>query len=472
MLMDSQFLDYVFGPKSVGTTAPERARTSKFVFVRSQDHLALDKPTASGRKITALEALEAYGLETIREVIDRGSAILPASNGEPAATLKNRRLALGLSVEDISRITGLPLGDIEDAENSETRSPIRNLERIAAALGLDERKVSVEAGAGGDDGLAARLKTLGGGPHRLSPSAVVVISEAAWVIRTHDRLLKQLSIDRRLPSEFEPSDNYGESGYPAWQHGYYLADKARQILGIRSDEPIRSLRNVCQKLQIPLLQGTLPEHLAGVTVVSMGQRGIVANTRGYNSNVWVRRATIAHELGHLFWDPDKRLNRVTVDGYEVVDALDRDRSDHVEARANAFAIAFLAPLGAVEREFQNQSNHSAALRTIMEKFGISYTAAKYHAWNATDRKLDRDRLTVKDIEPTDEWRGTEAYTDDYFPLKNTSQLRRGDFAGLVVASERRKQISLDTACLYLQTQPKEYAQGAETIEELFPITEL
>jgi len=467
--MDARLMNYVFGDDSRGDTPEERARSSRLEFVRSQDHLSLFTPTAKGHRLTAYEAWAAYGFETLREVMDYGAAILADSRSEPAATIKQRREALGLSVKDVARATLIPEEQVRDCENEETRSPIKHIERIATSLGLDERMVSITPGAGGDSGLAVRLKTLLKEEQLgLSPSVVLTLSEAAWVIKTQIRLQHLLKIERRLPEKFEQDYNYGSPGYPSWRHGYYLATRARDIIGFSHDQPIDSLRSMCEGFGIPLLYTTWPEQIAGATVISNGVRGILVNTSGYNTNVWVRRATIAHELGHLFWDPERELNSVKVDSYDEIESLSRDKPDYVEARANAFAIAFLAPETAVRREFNKYGDLSTGLRAVMEKFGISYTAAKNHIINLMDSGVEQYALTVDDSEPTHEWRGREAYTDDYFPLRNTSQLRRGGFAGLVVAAHREGLISLDTACEYLQTTPGAYEKSSDGIAGAFP----
>ncbi len=454
---------------SQGSTPEERARTSPYQFVRSQDHLSLFKQSSTGHCLTALQALDAYGIDALQEVHDYGSAILACSQDEPAATLRAQREALGLSIHEVAKRIGLTDTQVEACENKANRSPIRFIEIIAIALGLDERLLSVSSGAGADETLAVRLKTLGQAPG-LGASAVMVISEAAWVIRTQARLLQLLRIERSLSDQFVASDNYGTVDYPAWQHGYYLADKTRQILGVSKNEPINSLRLVCEEFGIPLLHAELPTRLAGATVSSVGLRGIVINTAGYNQNVWVQRATIAHELGHLLWDPESSLQQVRVDNYDELDSLSRDRPDFVEARANAFAIALLAPLEAVKQEFKKHRTVAIGLRSVMVKFGISYSAAKYHVWNSLDRTINLDGLIVDDTEPTDDWRGREAYTDDFFPFKDTSPLRRGEFAGIVVAAEMKALISMDTACRYLQTTQNSYINSKQTVADLFTIS--
>jgi Zn-dependent peptidase ImmA (M78 family)/transcriptional regulator with XRE-family HTH domain len=434
--------------------------------------LSVAKPSATGRRITAIEALDAYGLDVLAEVQDRGSAILPVSADEPAATLRLRRLALGLSKQEVAKMTRLSIEQIDDCENADTRSPIRDLEQLASALGLDERLVSVIAGANGDQSLAVRLKAMKGVEgSKLSAKMVLVLTEAAWVIRTQQRMRRLLNLEIKLPVKVVPSDNYGDRDYPAWRQGYYLAQTTRQILGVGDCEPIESLREICQKLGIPVLQTAMETRFAGATVSTDEARGIVVNTVGHNQNVWVRRATIAHELGHLLWDPEQRLDQVVVDKYEDLDSLEVHHSaqpkDFVEARANAFAIAFLAPLGAVEDVYAKAGGGVHGLRAVMVTFGISYTAARFHVQNLVSNSASAIEQGLVDTEPTDEWRGREAYTDDFFPLQSTSSLRRGEFSSLVARANLRGLISADTASVYLEASSDQYIRRAELIADLF-----
>jgi Zn-dependent peptidase ImmA (M78 family)/transcriptional regulator with XRE-family HTH domain len=468
--MKIEKFDYIFGANSSGGTELERAKTSTNLYVRSQDHLAFWNPKSTGRKLTAFQALKAFGINTLEEVLERGSAIITCAADQPATTLRNQREALGINILDLAKRTGMSQAEIQDYENQTKRSPIQGIERVAASLGLDERLISFLRGAGGDGALAVRLKSLGN-TQSLNPNAVLALSEAAWVIRTQSRLEHDLGNDDGIDARFQPSDMYGDSNYPAWQHGYYLANRTREILNLTDEEPINSLRDVCEKLGIPLLHTELPRAHAGATVGSDGARGIVVNIKGSNQNVWVQRATIAHELGHLLWDPDEKLQKVRVDTYAELENLSTDRNAHdfVEARANAFAIAFLAPLNSVKTEYSKHSDHRIGMRSVMEKFGISYTAAKYQIWNAFDRSINFDELCVDDVEPTVDWSGREAFTDDYFPTPSTTTIRRGRFAGLVVKSESHGLISEDTACAYLQTDLDSYKNARNNIASLYQI---
>jgi Zn-dependent peptidase ImmA (M78 family)/transcriptional regulator with XRE-family HTH domain len=459
-------LDYVFGP-GTGNDLRMRARSSTRRFVRSQDHLALAKAHSKGHELTAVEALAAFGFEKLLEAVDCGSAILPPSQDEPGGTLKRRRESLGLSVEDLTRTTGLSEQQILDCENPDTRSPIKDIIRLAEILDLDERVISFIPGANGDHTLAVRLRDIRTNK-KLNASTVVALSEASWVVKSDFRLREELGLVCKKSSSFLPSNNYGDDAYRVWQHGYFLANKTRSLLGMNETDPINSIRQVCAQLSIPLVQTNFSNGIAGATVVSNGCRGIAINVSGQNRNVWVRRATIAHELGHLLWDSDGSLNRVRVDSYDDVERHTWE-TDAVEARANAFAIAFLAPLAAAKDEFLSHADDSLGLRAVMERFGISFTAARFHVGNALGKKFELDKYRNVSHEPTTEWDAPELFAVAGFPIETTSDARRGEFAGLVVFAKQAGLISLDTAAEYLQTTPEIFQAKELILADIFGI---
>lgn len=467
VVTDESLLVAVFGPESVGSTPGERAQSSNSVFVRSQDGLALDKPNATGRKFTAAEAYDAFGFETLLEAVTAGSAVLPANLEEPARTLREARERLGLTHETVATRAAVPVDLVRSAEDARTRTAIHDLQRIAISLGLDERHISFLPGAGGDETLGARLKNLGSSTTAFSPALVSTFAEAAWVVRTEHRLRNALGWTYPSLSRFEKDSHYGSQYFPAWKQGYLLADRARTLLDLPPTETIKPLRDLAFKLGIPVLQTKLPTNVAGATISTANVRGVIVNTEGQNTNVWVRRSTIAHELGHLLWDPEDRLLTIHVDEYTVVGSTDRElATNEVEARANAFAINFLAPRRAVERLY-NTSSSDDPLREVMERFGISLTAAKYHVWNACDRSFNLEMLRTSDPAPTEDWRALESFSDDYFPINTTPALRRGTFAKCVVSAQQRRFIHEDTAALYLQTSVEQYRASRNDIAGMF-----
>ncbi len=469
-VIDSRMIEFAFGVGTTGPTTRQHAASSGRIFVRSQDHLSVRNDGATGRVLTALQAFDAYGFDKVIEAVEYPTAVLHSDPAEPARTLKRRRQSLGLSVDDVSKATKESSSMIEKCEDGISTVPIRILEKICISLGLDERLISFLPGAGGDESLAVRLKTLGSEIPSFSARAVSTLAEAAWVAMTQARLERELSIKDRIPIIVTPDSNYGESGYPAWQHGYYLAQKTRKLILLDTSEPIPSMRVLCSRLGFSVIQADLPKNFAGATIASGGQRAIVANTQGFNSNVWVRRATLAHELGHLMWDPDEQLQLLQVDEYSQLEkSPTKMNKDFVEARANAFAIEFLAPAKAVEVTFRNEATDSAGLTAVMERFGISATAARYHISNSIKKTISPGKGGVETVSPSPEWEGRESFTNDYFPVMSTSIMRRGEFCAAVVAAEMQGLISEDTAMTYLTaSSTREYKENREMILGLFP----
>ncbi len=400
------------------------------------------------------------------EAVEYGTAVLPPARDEPSATLRGARAALGLTQQAVANRAGVSAELIRDAENPRRRVPIRELQKIAVVLGLDERLVGFSPTASLDTELGTRLKQLGRGDTTFSPLLVATFAEAAWVIRTETRLRGLLNWTTGVLAAFERDSFYGTAAFRAWSHGYLLAERTRSILGVSRSLPLQPLRAWTFRLGIPLVQAELPKRVAGATLASGGVRGIIVNTRGSNRNVWVRRSTIAHELGHLLWDPDHKLTPVHVDDYSVIGHYSAADS-YIEARANAFAVELLAPRAEVDLRYRTAETSDAGVRDVMEHFGISFTAARYHIKNASGSEIPLSKLSTPERADTAEWRAVESFTDDWFPFATTSSMRRGTFAACVVAAEQRRLIHEDTAATYLQCSRAEYRTSAQAIAEVF-----
>ena len=479
-MADRRLLDAVFGEGSIGDTPEERAATSKVTFVRSLDQLAFDSSPATGRRLAAREALEAYGWDVLAEVGAEGAALLCAGPRAAGSALRIRREALNLDPRHAARRAGVDVRLVERAERTDPRVPIRIYERIGSALGLDERFISVHPNPAGNEELAVRLRTISTDDSaRMTPTVVTGLGEAAWVASVQARLERKLGLAGRI-HEFSPSHQYGEPGYPAYRHGYFLAQKTRESLGL-GDGPLPvSLREVCEDiLGVPLVQMELGDQIAGATVqITPGPggngsedteqpvRAIVVNLSGKNRNVFVRRSTLAHELGHLLYDPPGRLNQLRVDDYEDVEKNADQLVDFVEQRANAFGVEFIAPQASVEEAFLASTRNG--VEDVMDRFGVSFTAARYQIWNALNRDHLLEDLTASSVRPSDEWRARESYTTDYHPIPSTPPSRAGRFSAVVVRSAAEGAISWDTAAEYLMTTQEEVRTVVDAILDLFP----
>jgi len=466
MAYTAKALLHKFGAQHPGTLE-EYSELLAATYVRSQVQIALANFGGTGHKLTAEEALDAFGISTLLKVVRDGSVPLLRTALEPSSTLRQRREDLNVTVEALARQTGLPIDDIRKAETPGKVTPVRYLEKIAQKLGLDDRMISFEPSADGDNDLGVRLRELAKGDSRRFTDAIVLaLSEAAWVVSRQLFLSSKLGLQpHRILSE-EKSSNYN---YPNWERGYELAERTRYKLGLYNDEPIESLRMLIEDtLMIPLVQLELDEQFAGATISNGSDRGIVINERGLNINVCVRRMTMCHELGHLLWDPNENLNKLTVDEYENVENFSySDHSDLPEIRANAFAVSFLAPINAVRNIFRQTDNIEETVLKVANKFKISATAAKHHVCNV----LHCDYERIADIPipaPLQEWLAQENLAIDFFPFRTTPISRRGRFAGLVAKAWTSGLVSTDSAALMLECTPDEIERSVATILDCIP----
>ena len=239
-------------------------------------------------------------------------------------------------------------------------------------------------------------------------------------------------------------------------------------------DPVASMREFVEStLGIPVVQADLPQRIAGAIIAApdsdnKSRRGIVLNTTGFNKNPLVRRATLAHEVGHLLFDSEQRLETVRVDSYAGLAGNPEQPGlvDYVEQRANAFAISFLAPAEAVRALIEPPLSERDVADTVT-RFGISLTAAQFHIKNAYSMDYPIPIATTLPIDEN-KWRAVEDYGVDYFPIEATPILRRGRFSGLVVAALRQRLLSIDTAASYLNCSNELLQAKADTVQSMHP----
>jgi Zn-dependent peptidase ImmA (M78 family) len=458
----------VFGADAAGESLVERAANSRREFVRGQTMLAEASPEATGHRMTAAEALNNYGFPALLTAIEKGQAVLVRERTEPARTITRYRNALGYEPKDLARLANVNVADVLKAETPGKVSSIQTLEKLAIPLAIDERILGVKEQPNGED-LGIRLRQLANGEEGafpLSPTAVAALAESAWVISRQRSLSAQLALDTIVLRErFVPDNDYN---YPSYQSGYRLAAETRRLLELDPEAPIPSMRAlVSDTLGIPLVQTKMGARFAGATIANGYERGIVVNIDGANENVWVRRMTLAHELGHLLWDPVQKLNRLTVDRYDDLKVNASERRDPVEIRANAFAIALLAPPAAVDRIVHDAADIPSAVYEVTQHFGISVSAAMAHVGNVSRLRVSMPR-PGRQVEPSDEMYAQEDFTVDYFPIKESPPAVVGRFSWLVARSLVENLISADTAAKMLRTTPAKLSQ--QSIDTILGLT--
>lgn len=465
---DARSLDLVFGPGD-GTTAEARARASKTLFVRGLDQLSEDDRPGAGRRLTAREALDAYGFDKLLEVATEGSALLASSADAAGLPLSTRRNQLGLEARVVAERARVSVDEVRACEASR-RLPLRTYEKVGRALGLDERYVAVKRQPTGNDRVTVRLRSIGEDAGALGSFAVVALAEAAWVAATQARLAAALGLGL-VRHGLEPSVNFGSPSFPAFKWGYRQAREVREALGMGVDAPIPSVRELVEEtFGVTLVQCDLGEAIAGATIEAGGNRAIVVNLSGRNRSVYMRRTTMAHELGHLLFDPPGELNALRVDDYENL-GLEREQlADRVEQRANAFAVELLAPQEAILAFFEREKD----LTSTVGHFGLGPTPARHQIRNASNGAVRADALRVARPE-SEEWRkyasfdGAESMAvEDFHPIPGIRSSRAGRFGAFVVRAAEDGIVSWDTAAEWLETSEEEARKAAAGIHELFP----
>jgi Zn-dependent peptidase ImmA (M78 family)/transcriptional regulator with XRE-family HTH domain len=450
---DPRLLRAVFG-EGDGPTPLEWARMSSRRFVRGLDLLTFDESErAKGRRLSALEALEAYGFETLGRVATEGSAIISESTTAVGRVLRERREDLGLTIRSVASASGLRVELIEALEASKRR-PIREYERVARVLGLDERMLSFRGEPIGNQGVAVRMRTLHDERPVLSGSVVAALSEAAWVAMTQSRMESLLGLPGPEVT-FEHDPHYGSAIIPAYRVGYELADRFRNVLGF-DGMPIDSMRDLLERrLRVPVIQAELGDRIAGATIAAGEKRTIVVNLSGRNRNVYARRMTLAHELSHILFDPRERLRDLRVDEYDELDRREDQIPDPVEQRANAFAVQVLAPRTVARDSYLNGGDNPVA--ELVHRYGISFTAARYQMWNAMDRSMPITDLSPDNQRVDPAWEGRESYTTSWHPIAVLVDhpSRAGRFSALAIRCAERGLISWDTAAEWLLSEQEQ-----------------
>jgi transcriptional regulator with XRE-family HTH domain/Zn-dependent peptidase ImmA (M78 family) len=417
-------------------------------FVRSQTQLALTSDQATGRRMTALETYDVYGAAALREVVEDGAATLIQAPNEPAATLKARRKVLNLTREDLSQRTGLALDLIEKAEKPGNLSSIRDLERIAQALALDDYRLGTP-GASGDAALAAALNEMANPGHRnhLSRHDLMAVAGAAWVIARQSDLTRRINEHTR--SNMLPIDTKAVTG-SGQETGFWMADKLRELLELGKYDPIIFLLlTIEERLGVPVVSERLDESIAVIALRNGQHRGLVINERGANRNVFMWRVALAHGLGHLLGDTNRRI---VVDKFTDLELnyAAADNADPSESRASAFALAFLAPGPGLRTTVGNVTDRSRVLAIVMMRYGISARTAMHHIQAAVGIRVPEYK--VSDVP----WWEDHARGVNRSRPNGTPMARQGRFSSVVAKAHELGLISTDSAAANLACSADDY----------------
>ena len=361
--------------------------------------------------------------------------------------------------------------DVLSAETClQVTSPSGRFRNWHSVLGMDERMLSFRSDCGADPALAAKLRVLqsyiGAVSVRISQDDAVNLAEAASVARVHARLKGWLG-SSGSGAEFAPSDDFGNESGPepspsARQAGYRLAADLRDKLelGVRPVESMRDL--LADGLGVTIVWTELSPAVAGATFTSADHdgsqfRGVVLNSGGENEDVWTRRVTLARELGHALFDPDNRLRNLLVHGHLSEELPEAVPVDPVDQRADAFALAFLAPQDEVQRiaplpvdEFK--------VGLVMQHFGMCETAARRRIVSCHSGDVELP-VAGSHVAPAAHWPELESLETGGSTPCSARHSRQGRFADSVRECFEQGLISDDSAAFYMDCTPAEMMEA-------------
>ena len=272
-----------------------------------------------------------------------------------AAGLSQRELAAQITAAD--RVDGLSPSALSRIESGQRRVASHELAELADVLGVNVEDLLGTRKRSAALVLAARVT-------QVSSADFQQVADRARQVLEADDLLSRI-VPAGAPLSM-PSIPHGD--VPATKDGgRELAKRAREALGL-GDGPIGDLTAIIEEhIGAHILVEPLPPGVHGFCAVCPSAGGlpaaavIIVNGEDVSGR---QRFTLAHELCHLLaGDP--------VDVEVLSSQTEKSPAEH---RADAFAVAFLAPDEGVRRAVASQPFDEALVRRMSRLFGMSHQA--------------------------------------------------------------------------------------------------
>jgi hypothetical protein len=436
---------------SRGSSLREMAANSNVEFVRTQYHLAIASPRSTGPRITALEAYDQYGWDTLANLADYPMVPLVKSRGEPWESICMRAAELGIDLVRLQKHSGWSASEIQSFGNAQVG--FRKLDALASRLGIAAKDLGTRLPEG-RDALAARLRSLRAEKElTISEEEVERIAESSWLAHTFRYLSRQYGDFIASSYDSKPiwrrvlklRDQLGGYAEEPWAVGFRLATDCRNLLGLESGQPIADVGSTIETtFNLLLLHVNTKHRMFGCTVQNDDARAIMISS----GNIFLKRMAMAHELCHALFDSDKDLSTLRVDQERVFDQniLERDR---VEQRANAFAVELLAPSEAICSMYLENGKNDDAIAKIVSHFGVSQAPVRWQIGNrlqidipSTFQRNKRYRFPFDKFIYLDRsvfGRLTHAHV-----MSNVRPIRRSKLAVMAMELYERKVITADT----------------------------
>lgn len=169
---------------------------------------------------------------------------------------------------------------------------------------------------------------------------------------------------------------------PLYDQGRAAARWLREHLSI-SEQHRTDPEEILTRWNVPLVDIKLSSAQLDAVSVWGPRRGpaVILNRKGPHGRFNGRRATVAHEIGHLVMDRS--------DALPVAEVMGGRMSSRVEARARAFAAEFLVPervAGQEVLEAATMSELGEVVNRVAERYGASRELVAWQVYNALDRR--------------------------------------------------------------------------------------
>jgi Zn-dependent peptidase ImmA (M78 family)/transcriptional regulator with XRE-family HTH domain len=315
-----------------------------------------------------------------------------------ARIVKAARERAKLSVDDVSRESGVAVAAIASLEHGEPGMATTDLFDMARVLSLDPVAL-----LGGREVIRAvpSIFLRHAGHQDFDDRDNGLLDEALSVGRALASLRARLgkSPAALQAGTFRQTPATTDRHASPAQEGYRLASDVRAWIGTTS-APLGDMGVLIeQRFGIAILtRGLATVRSTAASVRAEEVASIVLNARDLHrkQNPLLARVHLPHELCHILFDPSEGGMHIVVD-------FDADRKAHAaEQRARAFAAELLLPLGGLVEILGNPrgiSDREAAIALVSKArshFGTPHEIAANHLCNLNfiDRRL-RDRLEAE-----------------------------------------------------------------------------
>lgn len=392
-----------------------------------------------------------------------------------SALIQNLLDATALNITNIARMTGIAPKRLHTLYHDALEASASELDSLARALGLE---LDVMLRGETDGGTGMFFRAIDSSTTFESFANAHDVSVYGNFCRATQRIHRlQHIVDNNNPSpRWLGHTNWSKSikhQEMPWAQGEALARHARNFFGL-GNTPIPSMRDFLRSIDVEVFflptEEKLHADVDGACICKPAP-AILLNPL-YEGSPWRTRATLAHELCHLLIDlngPNNFLLSRTLPSSTKSQKMSWGELEdyrNMEARANAFAAAFLAPKEGIKellRKKKIKGNSPNAVLALSSTFGVSNEMAALRLKNINNKS---DSWLNKVLSGAKETPHTTGFS--YNESTNNDGLFNGKLKNLALKALEQKKISAIEARMYLDipfTAPLPCGAGAPILSQ-------